>query len=164
MKTALILLLVQGCLGAFDTIWYHEFKLRLPQSPAAQKELRLHAYRDFIYAAVFGSLAWITYDGLCIWILGGLLLVEIAITLKDFIEEDRTRKVPAGERAMHAMMGIVYGAILMRLLPQMALWSERPTGFAPSNYGMISWILTAFAISVLISGLRDLFASTALSP
>lgn len=49
MTTALTLFFIQGCLGAFDTLWYHEFKLRLPHAPKARRELSLHAFRDFIY-------------------------------------------------------------------------------------------------------------------
>ena len=45
-----------------------------------------------------------------------LLLAEISITLWDFIEEDNIRRLPAGERAMHAVMGIVYGAFLASLI------------------------------------------------
>src|SRR5438067_1467078 len=119
MKTALILLLLQGCLGAFDTLYYHEFKLGLPDSPAGQYELALHASRGFIYAVIFGSLAWTTYNGAWVWALAALLLLEIIITPLGFIQEDRTRKVPAGERVMPAVMGIVYGAFLAHLLPQM---------------------------------------------
>ena len=164
MKTTLNLLLVQGCLGAFDTLWYHEFKLRLPQAPTAKEELRLHAYRDFIYAVVFGALAWATCNGIYAWVLCGLLFTEIIITLRDFVEEDRSRKVPAGERVMHALMGLVYGAILMSLLPQVATWVGLPTGIAIGHYGVKSWILTAFAVGVLISGVRDLMGATRISP
>ena len=160
MKTTLILLLAQACLGAFDTIWFHECKLRLPQSAAAKKELRLHAYRHFIYAVVFGSLAWATYNGWYAWILCGLLAVEIAVTIQDFIEEDRSRQVPAGERVMHALMGIVYGAILTSLLPQIIRWSALATGFGQSSYGAMSRLLTGLAIGVGLSGLRDLLAAT----
>jgi phosphatidylglycerophosphate synthase len=159
MKTALILLLLQGCLGAFDTIYYHEFKLRLPDSPASQYELALHASRDFIYAVIFCSLAWATYNGVWVWALAALLLLEIIITLLDFIQEDRTRKVPAGERVMHAVMGIVYGAFLAHLLPQMIIGSRLPTGFTQQSYGWLSWLLTMMAAGVFLSGLRDLLAA-----
>ena len=91
MRTALILLFVQGCLGAFDTLWYHEFKLRLPHSPSARKELTLHSYRGFAYAVIFGSLAWTRWEGLWAWALAALLVLEIIITLQDFIEEDKSR-------------------------------------------------------------------------
>jgi hypothetical protein len=48
------------------------------------------------------------------------------ITLWDFIEEDRVRRLPAGERAMHAVMGIVYGAFLANLVPEIVRWSAGP--------------------------------------
>lgn len=160
MKVALILLLMQGCLGAFDTLWYHELKLRLPHVPTARRELRLHALRDFVYAIIFGSLAWATWHGLWAGVFIALLLVEIVVTLRDFIEEGLTRQVPAGERCMHAVMGIVYGAFLANLLPQVFTWMRLPTGFADENYGWMSWLLTIMATGVCLSGLRDLFKAS----
>src|SRR6476646_6672985 len=109
MLLALQLLLAQGILGAFDTLYYHEYKLRLPAQPHARNEIRLHALRDFVYAILFGAIGWVTWNGLFGWIFFLLLVVEIIITLSDFLEEDRTRKLPGGERVMHAIMGIVYG-------------------------------------------------------
>jgi hypothetical protein len=158
MRTALTLLFVQGCLGAFDTLWYHEFTLRLAYDSAARKELILHSSRDFIYAVIFSSLAWITLDGFWAWILAALLILEIIITLQDFIEEDRWRKVPSGERVMHALMGITYGAFLAYLLPELAIWLQGPSGFTHHDYGWLSWTLTAMALGVMFSGARDLTA------
>lgn len=157
---ALTLLLIQGCLGAFDTLWYHEFKLQLFRNSSARNELVLHAVRDFIYALIFGSLAWVTWNGYLVWILAILLILEIVITLRDFIEEDRTRKVPAGERVMHAIMGLIYGAFIAYLVPEITAWSRIPTGFAQQNYGLVSWILTVMAVGVAISGIRDLTAAS----
>jgi len=117
MTTALEVLLLLGILGACDTIYYHEWRLQLPGTPTARRELRLHASRDFAYAIVFGSLAWITWNGLWVWPLAAILGFEVGVTLTDFIEEDRTRKLPAGERVMHALMGIVYGVFLALLFP-----------------------------------------------
>src|SRR5499433_3952580 len=102
MTTALRVLLLLGVLGALDTLYYHEWRLRLPSLPSARRELRLHASRDFAYAIVFGSLAWTTWNGTFIWPLVAILMFEIWVTLTDFLEEDRTRKLPAGERVMHA--------------------------------------------------------------
>jgi uncharacterized protein len=159
MTTALVLLLIQGVLGAFDTLWYHEWHQRLAVRPLARTELRLHAARDFAYAVIFGSLAWLRWEGLFAWLLAGILLLEIGITLWDFIEEDHTRPLPPGERAMHAIMGIVYGAFLANLLPQMLLWSREATRFAPAEYGAISWLMVFMAVGVFGSGVRDLWAS-----
>lgn len=159
MRSALILLLIQGTLGAFDTLFYHEWRTRLPHQKFARSELMLHAMRDFAYAIVFGSLGWVEWNGAWAWVFMGLLLVEIVITLWDFIEEDMTRKLPPGERAMHSIMGIIYGAFLAQLVPQLIAWSNQPTTFAPAEYGILSWLLTAFAGGVFLSGVRDLIAS-----
>src|SRR5438876_2196733 len=57
MITALWLLAAQGVLGAFDTVWYHEWRARLPRSGrGAARELGLHAARDFLYAIIFATL------------------------------------------------------------------------------------------------------------
>ena len=55
MTWALWLLMIQGMLGAFDTLYYHEWRARLvAYSPMTSPELRLHAARDGIYAIIMG--------------------------------------------------------------------------------------------------------------
>ena len=159
MNAAIWLLFVQALLGAFDTLYYHELKLKLPHGQGTRTELRLHAARDFAYAVIIGSLGFVIWNGALAWVLFGILLAEIVITLWDFIEEDRIRRLPAGERAMHAVMGIVYGAFLAFLLPEMWRWSVAPTGFGRSDHGFPALVLSALAIGVLLSGVRDLVAS-----
>ncbi len=159
MITALEVLIVLGLLGASDTLYYHEWKLRLPYTPSARNELRLHASRDFAYATVFGSLAWTTWNGWLLAPLSAILAFEIWVTLTDFLEEDRTRRLPAGERVMHAVMGIVYGIFLALLFPHATEWAKLDTGFGSANYGVVSWILSVFAAGVAMSGVRDLIAS-----
>jgi len=160
---ALVTLLVMGLMGALDTFYYHEWQLHLATTPTARRELQLHASRDFAYALVFGSLAWTTWKGLLIWPLALILTFEIVVTLTDFVEEDRTRKLPAGERIMHAVMGIAYGVFLCLLYPQAIEWSRLPSGLGSANYGVLSWVLTAFAAGVLASGVRDLAASRSMA-
>lgn len=159
MLTALTLLAVQGALGAFDTLYYHEYRLRLPSRPHARHELRLHAYRDFAYALLFGSIGWMTWNGLLAGLFLLLLLAEIWITLSDFLEEDRTRKQPPGERVMHALMGIIYGTFLAYLLPEVFRWLRLPTGFRRADYGLLSGLLTVMACGVFLSGVRDLLSA-----
>jgi AcrR family transcriptional regulator len=164
MTASLSLLLVQGALGAFDTLWYHEWQARLPSRRLAGRELLLHALRDFAYAVVFGSLAWLHWRGALVWLLVAVLAAEIVITLWDFIEEDLRRPLPPGERVMHTIMGIVYGAFLARLAPELAAWMMEPTGFAAVSYGWLSWLMSAFAAGVFLSGIRDLAASLRREP
>jgi uncharacterized protein len=163
MITALRCLLILGALGATDTIYSPEWRLRLASTRTASSELRLHGVRDFAYTIVFASLAWTTWNGLWVWPLAAILVFEIWATLADFLEEDKTRKLPAGERVMHAVMGIVYGVFLALLYPQAVQWAKLDSGFSPVNYGVMSWILTFFATGVFLSGVRDLVASRRLA-
>jgi hypothetical protein len=167
MTFALYLLAVLGLLGAFDTLYYHEWRARLPAlGKSASAELKLHAWRDFVYAALFSSLPWIAWQGRYALVLAGLLLAEIILTLWDFVVEDWIRKpiggVYAGERIMHAVMGIVYGAMLAFLLRTIAFWWKEPTRWkvAPAPCPeMLRWSITAMGVGVLLSGARDLYAA-----
>jgi hypothetical protein len=159
VQAALTLLLVQGALGAFDTLYYHEYREQLPRHRAARVELRLHAARDFAYAALFGTLAWWKPCGVWAMAVLALMLFEILITLWDFIEEDRSRKLPAGERVMHTIMAIVYGAFLACLLPQLIAASFEPTALMKADYGWVGLLMTAMSLGVCGSGVRDVAAS-----
>lgn len=146
-------------LGTFDTLWYHERRVALPLQPNAQIELRLHAARDFIYSILFGSLSWLNCYGLWVWILGGLLLAEVVITLWDFIEEDRTRVLLAGERVIHAVMGINYGAFLAFYLPELVRRAQHSTALTQRDTGLFVWVFSLMSVGVLVSGVRDLVTS-----
>jgi hypothetical protein len=164
---ALRLFVVLACLGAFDTLYYHEWRARLPaMGPLARSELQLHAGRDFIYAIIFGTLPWLVWQGRYVVPLIALLVVEIVLTLWDFVVEDWIRKplggVYPGERVMHGIMGIVYGAAIACLVPVLRAWWTEPSGLliaSPANSMFLSWTLTIMAAGVLLSGLRDLCAA-----
>jgi hypothetical protein len=161
---ALWLMALQGLLGAFDTLYYHEFRARLAGGlPGTAPELKLHGMRDLIYAGLFGTLAFWRWEGALAWALGGLILAEIAITLRDFVVEDAVRKplggVFPGERAMHAVMGIVYGAALAHLVPEIIAGASRPTGLAPWQAPQVlRLVMPLMSAGVLLSGVRDLGA------
>jgi len=159
VKVAIWILLVQASLGAFDTLYYHEYKLKLAHGDHTHTELRLHAIRDFCYAIIIASLGFVTWNGAWTYVLAAILLAEIVITLKDFVEEDKVRVLPPGERCMHALMGIVYGAFLAFLVPDMLQWRLMPTGFTASYHGIPAWLLSLIAAGVFVSGVRDLIAS-----
>jgi len=93
------------------------------------------------------------------------LLTEIAITLSGFVVEDRIRKrlggVYAGERALHGIMAIVYGAMLAQLIPVLVYWESASTGLAPwipEVPAGLCWNLLAMALGVFLSGVRDVCA------
>ena len=70
MLTVLWLLAIQGVIGAFDTLYYHEWRARLPGlGKCAAPELRIHAVRDFLYAVLFASLPWVEWHGYAVIVL-----------------------------------------------------------------------------------------------
>ncbi|MBA2428464.1 MAG: hypothetical protein H0V55_01900 [Thermoleophilaceae bacterium] len=169
MTTALVLLSIQGVIGAFDTLYYHEWRARLPaQGRQSASELKLHAGRDFLYAVLFGTLPWLAWQGLWVIALVAVLVGEIVLTLWDFVAEIAARKtmgdVYAGERVTHAVMGILYGAMAAFLIPVLVAWWSRPTAFgpAPDVPWLLQWALTAMAVGVFLSGVRDLYAALGL--
>jgi hypothetical protein len=170
MNLTLYLLSVLACLGAFDTLYYHEWRAKLPAlGRAAGSELRLHAWRDFVYAILFFGLPWLVWEGRYAVVLAVLFLMEIVLTLWDFVVEDWIRKplggVYPGERVMHAVMGIVYGAMLANVVPTLRIWWSRPTAltFSPSPvHETLRWFMVVMAAGVFLSGIRDLYASAGL--
>ncbi len=171
MIIALWLLAIQGVIGAFDTVYYHEWRARLPaRGKASAPELRLHAARDLFYGIIFGTLPFFAWRGAWAVVFLGVLIIEIILTLWDFIVEITVRKpigdVYAGERVTHAVMGIIYGAMLGYLLPVLWEWWNRPTALVyapPAAPELLRWSLLVMAIGVLLSGIRDLYAALGLA-
>jgi len=95
-----------------------------------------------------------------------VIIAEIVLTLWDFVIEIAVRRslgdVYAGERVTHAVMGILYGAMVANLFPVLAKWSALPSALAvePARvHWFLSWAVTAMGAGVLISGARDLYAA-----
>ena len=98
--------------------------------------------------------------------LAALLLAEIILTLWDFVVEDWVRKplggVYPGERIMHGVIGILYGAMLAYLVPTLPHWWIMPTQLAASPVAVfpaLRWAVFLMGTGVLLSGLRDLYAA-----
>src|SRR5205823_10007355 len=114
-------------------------------------------------------LPWMAWHGLWVIVLAIVLIGEIALTLWDFIVEVSVRRslgdVYPGERVTHALMGILYGAMLSYLLPIMLSWWHQPTHLllrTRSTPNALNWILVIMGVGVVFSGIRDLFAGLGL--
>ncbi len=161
MSSALLWALVaaQIALGGFDVVFHHELTERLSWKKSAASELKLHAARNFFYAGLFVVLAWCRPTGWLAIALLCVLFAEIVITLIDFVEEDRSRKLPATERVLHTLLAINYGAILALIVPEILQWTGEATGFVAQSYGIGSAVLTVAGIGVALFGLRDVASS-----
>ncbi|MDN7849758.1 TIGR01777 family oxidoreductase [Burkholderia seminalis] len=152
---ALNLLIVQGAMGAFDTLYHHELTQDLPHSPRARLELTIHAVRSVLYGLVFASIANVAFHGAWVAALAAVVLVEVALTLWDFVVEDQSRKLPATERVLHTLLAVNGGALFGMIAMQLAVWAHEPTALLPLDPGWRGWLLSLFAVGVTVSGVRD---------
>lgn len=153
------LVALQIAMGAFDTLFHHELTERLAWRPSQKRELRLHGARNLIYAVLFLMLGWSEPGGFVAVAVGGVLGLELIITLVDFVEEDRTRRLPASERVTHTLLALNYGAILTLLAPLLVRWSGETSGLALASHGLWTLMASAAAAGVFVFGLRDLAAA-----
>ena len=153
------LIALQIAMGAFDTFYHHELTERLAWRPSQRRELKLHGVRNLLYAALFLTLGWLEVHGALAILAIAVLLVEVVITLMDFVEEDISRKLPASERINHTLLALNYGAILALLLPVLIGWAGLDTAARASPDGAWSLLASVSALGVGLFGLRDLAAS-----
>lgn len=155
---ALIILAVQTVLGALDNILHHEITERLPSRPSARKELALHTGREAIYGVLFLVFAWTEPAGLFAAAVLALILAEVAITIADFIEEDRTRHLPPFERVLHTVLAVLFGTFLALICPWLV---ERALGQGESTFvshGLLSWFFTLSSVGVFAFAVRNAVA------
>jgi len=150
------IIVLQMAMGGFDSFYHHELTERLAWRPRQARELRLHGVRNLGYAIWFAALGWTEPHGLAAVALAVLMAAELFVTLWDFVEEDRTRKLPASERLLHTLLTLNYGAFLALYLPMLAGWAALPTALMLRYFGPWSWLCGLAAVGVVVSGLRDL--------
>ena len=160
LDAALVVLVVHGALGGFDTLYCHEWQARLPKQPWAARELSLHSTRSFLYAIIFIGLAWFEWHGAFAWLLLAVFAVEYAVTLIDAVVEDRTRRLSRAERLVHMILGGTTGAYMALVAYHASTeWIGAPTKVQLTDHGVVSLILSIYAASVIVSALRDAGAS-----
>lgn len=153
------LVFVQVAMGGFDTLYHHELTERLAWRPSQAGELRLHGVRNLSYAVMLLAFGWTRPQGALAVVLILLMLAELVVTLWDFVEEDRTRKLPASERVTHTLLTLNYGVVLALVIPLLSGWATAPTALVPTSYGVWSLLCALAAVGVVVFGLRDLAAA-----
>jgi hypothetical protein len=155
METLLLLLSIQGSIGAYDSIYHHEFKERLSLRDTAKSELKIHSLRSILYSILFLSFGWAQWHGSLALVFAAILVIELFLTLWDFVEEDRSRVLPATERITHTILTLNFGAIIALFIPELLRWQSLPTGFAYSYHGIYSWIMTLYGVGVIPFAIRE---------
>lgn len=163
MNNVMYLLIFQGVLGAYDVLWNHEWKEKLPSKPTAALEQKIHGVRELFYAVMFIGLSWWDWQGLWAWLLVAVLVIEVALTAWDFVTEDKTRVLSAPERITHLVLSMTGGAYITLLIPVLLDWSQLPSELVSVSYGFCSWLLTLFGVGVFAWGIRDIWSGVVLS-
>jgi uncharacterized protein len=153
------LIAIQIAMAAFDTVYHHELTERLAWRPSQRHELKLHAARSLIYAVMFCVLGFLELHGWLAMALMAALVIEVFITLADFIEEDMSRTLPASERVNHTLLAINYGAILVLAAPVLIGWASERTAIKLVSHGYWSVLMAFATLGAVIFGLRDLLAA-----
>ena len=155
MERVLMLMTMQGVMGAFDAIYHHEITERLAWRMGAARELAIHTVRNGFYAVLYVAFAWGEWHGAWAVALTAIVVSEIFVTLLDFVTEDQSRDLPATERITHTLLAINFGVILAVLLPQFWRWAALPTEVLPASHGVWSWIATGIGAGALVDAVRD---------
>jgi uncharacterized protein (TIGR01777 family) len=158
MTLVFCILLAQVAIGALDNFWHHELAARLPQRASARHELKLHAAREGIYGVLLLALAWLQWQGAWVLLPAALMAAEVAITCADFVEEDRTRRLPPLEAVLHTLLAVNYGALLGVLGLLFADGWQQPAGVTVVSYGLPSWFFTLAGIGVIAWAARNVEA------
>jgi hypothetical protein len=154
---AALLLVLQGAMGAIDTLYNHEWKERLAHRREARGEIGLHALREAIYAALFTAIGWFSWHGDAVWVIAGLLVAEVMVTACDEFIENRIRVLPQNERVLHVFLTLNMGAIIAVLAMLLTHTGSDATAVTRVVFPT-TWLLTLLAVSSAAWAVRDLVA------
>lgn len=153
------LLSVQILMGGLDILYHHELTEGLSWRPSAARELKLHGTRNALYAVIFITIGYFEPHGVWAQVFAGILLIEILITLADFVEEDRSRRLPSTERILHTILAINYGAILALFIPVLHTWSQLDSILVFTGHGLLPTGMAFCALGVFVCAIRDFWRS-----
>ncbi len=148
-------LMLHGVLGGVDVFLNHELLARLPGQTWSGPEERVHSAREWIFCAIFVSLAWFEWHGAAIWWIVLLYLGEILVSARDVVIEGNTRVLPKPERVLHLFLFMNLGALAVLGGQVLSGWHALPTAVMRIEYGWASWILSLMAAGSLVWALRD---------
>jgi uncharacterized protein (TIGR01777 family) len=131
----------------------------LPQRTSARRELALHSAREAIYAMLFAGFAWLQPEGAWVLVPALLLAIEVVITCADFLEEDRSRRLPPLERVLHTLLALSCGVLLGFVAPLFATWAGRASALHTVDHGWISWVLSVVALGLVAWSARNAIAA-----
>jgi phosphatidylglycerophosphate synthase len=155
-------LMLHGLIGGLDVFVNHEWLAGLPRQPQAAEEEGLHSAREWIFCALFGSLAWGEWHGASVWWIAALLGIEVLVSARDVVVEGNTRVLPRPERVLHLLLFMNLGALIVLIGQALLGWHALPPGVTAIDHGWASWVLSAMAAGSLVWAVRDALSAARL--
>jgi len=166
MEIPTYLLLLLGCLGAADILIYHSVAHGIRSHPDSALELVTHSLRGPTYAALFVLIPNFRLQGLMLWALLVLFVVDVGISIWDFSLERHSRRflggLPSGEYVLHMLIAMIFGGVVTSVLFKAGPALHAPTllVYAPATVPfLIRLLLFTMALIVLFSGIQDALAA-----
>src|SRR5262245_56067404 len=166
MPIAATILLVLGLLGAADIAIFHSAAHGIRRHPDSKGELVLHALRGPTYALLFLAVPNLILFGWYFWVLVGLLVFDLGISIVDFWVERNSRQflggLPSGEYVLHVLIAILFGSFTTAVFFEGLRWSKQPTHVVLNPDVVPLWIrvtLALMACLVLVTGFLDAMAA-----
>jgi hypothetical protein len=170
MDIATYLLFILGCLGATDILLYHSVSHGIRSHQDSRLELIVHSMRGPTYAALFILVPNFALQGAFFWLLIGLFVLDVGISILDFAIERESREffggLPSGEYVLHMILAMLFGAVVTSVFLKAGHWAAMPTRIAYEPAAvpdLLRAILMVMSVMVLGSGAMDAIAAVRLS-
>jgi hypothetical protein len=166
MEVATYILFILGCLGATDILLYHSVSHGIRSHHDSRFELVVHSLRGPTYAALFILVPNFAMQGGFFWMLIGIFVFDVCISLGDFMIERASREffggLPTGEYVLHIILAMLFGALVTSVFYSAGNWAALPTRLAyePADVpGLLRALMVFMAVLVFGSGAMDLRAA-----
>lgn len=167
MLTATCILLILGVLGGTDILLYHSVSHGIRTHVDSREELIVHSLRGPTYATLFVLLPNFALHGGYFWMLMGLFVIDVGISIWDFLIERKSREflggLPSGEYVLHMIMAMLFGALVTSVCLQAGAWAAMPTSLTyapvPGLPALLRLLMAVMAVTVLYSGALDALAA-----
>lgn len=170
MEAATYILFILGCLGATDILLYHSVSHGIRSHRDSRFELVMHSLRGPTYTALFILVPNFAMRGGYFWLLIGIFVFDVCISLGDFVLERTSREffggLPTGEYVLHIILAMLFGALVTSVFYGAGDWAGMPTRltYEPAAAPWLLRVVMAFmALLQLASGSMDLKAAVTLS-
>lgn len=154
-----------GVLGATDIVVFHMWKHGLRARRESRAELITHFLRGPTYAALFLVVPNFRVEGAWFAALLAVLAFDVAISIADFWLEPASRAsvggLPRGEYVLHALLAMLYGALVVEVLRASGEGLAAPTAIEWLEAGPPRLVRVALAVMAPIalgSAILDLVA------